>query len=38
MYSEGFISGETLQSIKDPSMHLVISTWRSIGAWEKMAE
>lgn len=35
MYSEGFISGETLQSIKDPSMHLVISTWKSIEAWKK---
>ena len=31
MYAEGFISGETLQSIQDPSMHLVISTWKSIG-------
>jgi heme oxygenase (mycobilin-producing) len=35
MYSEGFISGETLQSIKDPSMHLVISTWKSIEVWKK---
>ena len=35
MYAEGFISGETLQSIGDPSMHLVISTWKSIGAWNK---
>ena len=35
MYAEGFISGETLQSVEDPSMHLVIATWKSIGAWEK---
>jgi heme-degrading monooxygenase HmoA len=35
MYAEGFISGETLQSIGDPSMHLVISTWKSISAWNK---
>jgi heme oxygenase (mycobilin-producing) len=35
MYAEGFISGETLQSLEDPSMHLVISTWKSIGAWNK---
>jgi len=35
MYAEGFISGETLQSIDDPSVHLVISTWKSIGAWNK---
>jgi heme oxygenase (mycobilin-producing) len=35
MYAEGFISGETLQSIQDPSIHLVISTWKSIEAFEK---
>jgi len=35
MYAEGFISGETLQSMANPSMHLVISTWKSIGAWNK---
>ncbi|HJX31925.1 MAG TPA: antibiotic biosynthesis monooxygenase family protein [Thermodesulfobacteriota bacterium] len=35
MYAEGFISGETLQSIEDPSMHLVISTWKNIGVWNK---
>jgi heme oxygenase (mycobilin-producing) len=35
MYAEGFISGETLQSIQDPSMHLVISTWKNIGTWNK---
>jgi quinol monooxygenase YgiN len=35
MYAEGFISGETLQSMENPSMHLVISTWKSISAWNK---
>ena len=35
MYAEGFISGETLRSIQYPSMHLVISTWKSIGAYNK---
>jgi heme-degrading monooxygenase HmoA len=35
MFAEGFISGETLQSIEDPSMHLVISTWKNIAAWNK---
>lgn len=35
MYADGFISGETLQSIEDPSVHLVISTWKSIDAWNK---
>lgn len=35
LYAEGFISGETLQSVDDPSIHLVISTWKSLAAWEK---
>jgi len=35
MYAEGFISGEALQSIQDPSIHLVISTWKSIETWKK---
>jgi len=35
MYAEGFISGETLRSIEDPSVHLVISTWKSIEDWKK---
>ena len=33
MHAEGFISGETLRSIEDPSVHLVISTWKSLEAW-----
>ena len=33
MHAEGFISGETLRSIDDPSVHLVISTWKSIDDW-----
>ena len=33
MHAEGFISGETLRSIDDPSVHLVISTWKSISDW-----
>ena len=35
MHAEGFISGETLRSIEDPSVHLVISTWKSIDAWNR---
>ena len=35
MYADGFISGETLQSLEDPSIHLVISTWKSIEDWNK---
>jgi heme oxygenase (mycobilin-producing) len=38
LHSEGFISGETLRSIEDPSLHLVVSTWKSMdlfNAWLK---
>jgi heme oxygenase (mycobilin-producing) len=28
IHAEGYISGETLRSIEDPSVHLVISTWK----------
>jgi len=31
--AEGYISGETLRSIEDPSVHLVISTWKRIEDW-----
>lgn len=33
LHAPGFISGETLQSVEDPSVHLVISTWKSIEDW-----
>jgi heme-degrading monooxygenase HmoA len=33
MYAQGYISGETLCSVEDPSIHLVISTWKSIEDW-----
>jgi heme-degrading monooxygenase HmoA len=29
----GYISGQTLRSVEDPTIHLVISTWRSIEDW-----
>jgi len=29
----GYISGETLQNVDDPTDILVISTWQTIGAW-----
>ena len=35
MHAEGFISGETLRSIEDPLVHLVMSTWKSIEDWDK---
>jgi quinol monooxygenase YgiN len=31
--AQGFISGETLRSVEDPSIHLVISAWKSIEDW-----
>ncbi len=33
VHAEGYVSGETLRSIEDPSVHLVISTWKSIEDW-----
>ena len=33
MQAEGFISGETMQSIEDPSVHMTTGTWRSITNW-----
>lgn len=33
IHAQGYISGETLCSIEDPSVHLVISTWKSIEDW-----
>ena len=33
IHAEGYISGETLRSVEDPSIHLVISTWKSIEDW-----
>jgi heme oxygenase (mycobilin-producing) len=33
----GYISGETLRSIEEPSLHLVISTWKSIEDWKSWA-
>lgn len=35
MHTEGFISGETLRSVEEPSIHLVISTWKSLEDWKK---
>jgi heme oxygenase (mycobilin-producing) len=33
IHAQGYISGEALCSIEDPSVHLVISTWKSIEDW-----
>jgi heme-degrading monooxygenase HmoA len=31
----GYISGETMKSIDDPDVYLIISTWESADDWEK---
>src|SRR6266511_972961 len=33
MVARGYISGETMHSVEDPSIQLVISTWKSIEDW-----
>ena len=33
VHAKGYISGETLRSIEDPSVQLVISTWKSMEDW-----
>ena len=30
----GYVTGETLFSVDDPSEHVVISTWESLRAWK----
>jgi heme-degrading monooxygenase HmoA len=37
IHAQGYISGETLHSIEDPSLHLVISTWKSLEDWNRWA-
>ncbi len=38
MEAEGFISGETLQSVEDPSIHITVGTWRSITNWNNWSK
>ena len=33
--SKGYISGETLRAMDDPSNYIVITTWQSIDDWKK---
>ena len=35
MHAKGYISGETLRSLKDPNEYLVISTWNSLDDWRR---
>ncbi len=32
-HAHGFISGETLQSVDDPTLHVTISQWKDIESW-----
>ena len=37
IHAAGYISGETLRSIEDPSVYLVVSTWKSVQDWKHWA-
>ncbi len=32
-HQPGYISGETLRNVDDPNEYLVISTWKTLDAW-----
>ncbi|MBN1615279.1 MAG: antibiotic biosynthesis monooxygenase [Deltaproteobacteria bacterium] len=32
-HADGFISGETLQSLDDPTLHVTISQWKEMASW-----
>lgn len=34
MFASGYISGETLRAHDDPTLYVVISTWRSADDWK----
>ena len=34
MSAKGYISGETLRSLEDPNVYIVISTWDSVEEWK----
>jgi antibiotic biosynthesis monooxygenase (ABM) superfamily enzyme len=38
IHAQGYISGETLCSIDDPSAHLAISTWATLEDWNRWAD
>jgi heme-degrading monooxygenase HmoA len=33
VHTDGFISGETLQGVDDPSIYVTISQWRDLSFW-----
>ncbi len=38
MLAKGYISGETLRAHDDPTLYLVISTWKSLDDWRAWEE
>jgi heme-degrading monooxygenase HmoA len=38
IHARGYISGETLCFIDDPSVHLLMSTWKSREDWNRWAD
>jgi heme-degrading monooxygenase HmoA len=34
MFAKGYISGETLRAHDDPTLYVVISTWKSLEDWK----
>ncbi len=37
IHAQGYISGEVLRSIEEPSVQLVISTWNRVEDWNRWA-
>jgi heme-degrading monooxygenase HmoA len=38
MTAKGYISGETLRSLEDSNVYIVISTWNSVEEWKAWAD
>jgi heme-degrading monooxygenase HmoA len=38
MFARGYISGETLRAHGDPTLYMVISTWKSLEDWKAWEE
>ena len=37
-HQPGYISGETLRNVYEPNEYLVISSWKSLDAWQRWFE
>jgi heme-degrading monooxygenase HmoA len=38
MFARGYISGETLRAHEDPTLYVVISTWKGLEDWKAWEE